>query len=117
MFEILLFIFFKIFIADDLTLKSKSTHFLSVVKSSKIITGFFKLDIKMLFLSFVHPKIKVFPGVKTGIAYSLVLFFSILFAIYLVGWKYSKTSSNFLYSTPLGHISLINFSILFIFNL
>jgi hypothetical protein len=29
-----------IFIADDFALKSKSTHLLAVVKSSKIITGF-----------------------------------------------------------------------------
>ena len=36
-----LLFFFKILIADDLTLKGKLTNLLSVVKSSKIIAGIF----------------------------------------------------------------------------
>jgi hypothetical protein len=43
----------KIFIADDFALNGKSTNFVAVVKSSKIITG--KLSLKTPFISFVKP--------------------------------------------------------------
>ena len=52
--------------AEDFTLKGKSTNFESVVKSSKIITG---KSVKIPSDSFVWPIIKDFPAVKTGILY------------------------------------------------
>ncbi|HBN00356.1 MAG TPA: hypothetical protein DD384_03885 [Firmicutes bacterium] len=59
----------RIFIADDFTLNGKSTYLLSVVKSSKMITG------KSFFIpvvSFVYPIINDFPAVKTGVLYSFL---------------------------------------------
>lgn len=56
----------NIFIAEDFTLKGKSTNFESVVKSSKMITGKFE---KTPSDSFVYPIMKDFPAVKTGILY------------------------------------------------
>ena len=56
----------NIFIADDFTLKGKSTNLLSVVKSSKIITG---KSSNILSVSFVCPSINDLPAVKTGVLY------------------------------------------------
>ena len=56
----------RIFIAEDFTLKGKSTNFVSVVKSSKIITG---TSVKTPSDSFVYPIINDFPAVKTGVLY------------------------------------------------
>ena len=54
--------------ADDFTLKSKSTKRDAVVKSSKIIT--LSLDALYIpFVSFVYPNINDLPGVKTGVGY------------------------------------------------
>ena len=60
-----LFLETNIFIADDLALNGKFTNLFAVVKSSKIITG--RLFSNTPSVSFVYPKIKVFPAVKTGI--------------------------------------------------
>ncbi|TNK93145.1 hypothetical protein C4M98_03750 [Mycoplasmopsis pullorum] len=79
-----MFLGFKIFIAEDLILKSKSTHFKSVVKSSKIITGFSLLEWKMFSSSSVYPKMNFWLAVKTGILNS-ELYLS-LFTINFVGW-------------------------------
>lgn len=54
----------NILIAEDLTLKGKFTYFLSVVKSSKIMTGRFTY---MPVDSLVYPKMKLLFAVKTGI--------------------------------------------------
>jgi DNA polymerase I-like protein with 3'-5' exonuclease and polymerase domains len=59
----------SIFIADDLTLKLKSTHWLEVVKSSKIITGFCLLAIYTPSVSLVIPRTKLWPAVSTGVEY------------------------------------------------
>ena len=50
--------------ADDFTLKGKSTNFESVVKSSKMIQG--KLEY-IPSTSLVYPMMKDLPAVKTGI--------------------------------------------------
>lgn len=55
---------FKIFIADDFTLKEKFTNFESVVKSSKIIQG--RLE-NIPSSSLVCPIRKDFPAVNTGV--------------------------------------------------
>ena len=55
----------KIFIADDLTLKSKSTSLDAVVKSSNIIT--LSLTTNIPSVSLVYPRINDLPGVKTGV--------------------------------------------------
>lgn len=55
------------FIAPDLTLKSKSTNLLVVVKSSKIITGFSGDALYIPSVSFVYPSINVLPAVNTGV--------------------------------------------------
>ena len=65
---ILLFLETNIFIADDLALNGKFTNLFAVVKSSKIITG--RLFSNTPSVSFVYPKIKVFPAVKTGVSKS-----------------------------------------------
>ena len=57
---------FRIFIAEDLTLKGKSTNFVAVVKSSKMITGRFSLEYTP-FSSLVKPRRKDLPAVNTGI--------------------------------------------------
>ena len=54
----------SIFIAEDFTLKGKSTYFESVVKSSNMITGRF---LKIPAVSFVWPIKNDFPAVKTGV--------------------------------------------------
>ena len=57
----------NIFIADDLTLKSKSINLDAVVKSSNIITLFSVWYIPSF--SLVYPNINDLPGVTTGVSY------------------------------------------------
>ena len=71
---------FKIFIAEDLTLKLKSTYFDSVVKSSNIIVG---ILVNIPSVSLVYPNIKDFPGVSTGVLY--LLSYSVDLTIYFDG--------------------------------
>ena len=89
----------NIFIAEDFTLNLKSTYWVAVVKSSKIITG---NSSKILSVSSVYPKMNDLPAVKTGVGY--LSSYSVEFTIYLEGCSKGNNSPSLYVVTTVSQL-------------